>query len=112
MAQDVQQQADELAGQIRAMGDAIVAAWKPLMQATILAMQNFMNQIYGAYVEAGAPYGESQDGMIQWLQEEMAAKHARESAYAIRLREWAVADFGRQIHHPELPPLPVPDPEV
>lgn len=56
---------DELAAAV----SAGLAAVQPAINGVVAAAQGIHDAVHRAYLDAGAPYGDTHEGMMQWLRE-------------------------------------------
>lgn len=76
-----------MAPHIQQQMDQVVTAWRDVIYP----------KIHDAYLADGAPYGDTHEGLMQWVKEMGEMRRHIEAIEAIRTRQWAVADFGRQL---------------
>lgn len=67
-------------------GPVFIEAAKPIVEA-----------VWQAYQSAGSPYGDTQEGLLQWLREENEVARIQAEAKQKRERQWVVEDFRRQL---------------
>lgn len=60
------------------------------------AMQELYNAVHSAYLEAGAPYGDTSDGMQRWVRERGEAERLRAEADQIIARHDLLAELRRK----------------
>ena len=54
---------------IAALGNRMAEVLTPTFQALVPTMQALYGAFWRAYLEAGAPYGETDEGMMRWYKE-------------------------------------------
>lgn len=101
---DIRQAWNDLVKSFATFAQIVLEAFKPVLVG-------MYDAFHAPYLAAGAPYGDTPEGMTRWYREAMAIAAEKERAYQERLRQWCVDDFRRQLQHPELPCLPVPQRE-
>jgi hypothetical protein len=67
--------------------DQVATAWRDVIYP----------KIHESYLADGAPYGDTYEGLLQWVKEMGEIRRHMEAIEAIRPRQWAVADFARQL---------------
>ncbi len=55
----------DLAACFRIFAEQVAHVW----EAIVPVLQGVYDDVYAVYLEAGAPYGENQDGLLRWMQE-------------------------------------------
>lgn len=93
----------EIGAQVyRAMTDFAESLQKALsdfVPVFIEAAKPIVEVVWQTYQSAGSPYGDTQEGLLQWLSEENEAARIQAEAEAEqeRERQWVVEDFRRQL---------------
>ena len=73
-------------------------ALQPQIKAiTTLCQEVIYPAIHNAYLDAGAPYGDTHDGLMRWLHEESEVMRHQQAIENIRERQQVVIDFRRQL---------------
>ena len=86
----------------------IRSAFYTFAQAVSEQMQHFIdvvtpvmgqlyNAMYSKYLEEGAVYGESHEGMMRWMDDLAEIRRHEQSIEEIRQRHWFIADTKRMI---------------
>ncbi len=76
-----------MAPHIQLQMDQVATAWRDVIYP----------KIHDAYLADGAPYGDTHEGLMRWVKEMGEMRRHIEAIEAIRTRQWAVADFARQL---------------
>lgn len=58
----------ELRNAITAFGDAMVKEFSIISERLSLAIQEAHDILWQAYLDAGAPFGETEEGLSRWLE--------------------------------------------
>ena len=66
-------------------------------QVSIVWRERIYPQIHAAYLANGAPYGDTNDGLLRWMRDMGEVRRHLDAIEAIRTRQWAIADFRRQL---------------
>ncbi|MHC4984509.1 MAG: hypothetical protein ACYTF6_15260 [Planctomycetota bacterium] len=72
-------------------------ALRPLYDAVLQVCQIFYDAFWQAYLEAGTPYGENDEGMWRWARECAEAERLRREADDIELYHRQMASFRRML---------------
>jgi chorismate mutase len=59
------------------MAEAFAEVFRPLFAHIAESVKTVYSALYQAYLNAGAPYGETEAGMLVWLQEQVKDQKAR-----------------------------------
>lgn len=78
---------------LKAFWAGIQANLEASMQVTLAFARQVNDALYDEYMAHGAIYGESQEGMLRWLEEVGEYKRLEAEAEQIRLRHQMLADF-------------------
>ena len=79
------------------LAEAMVAHWKEMAEVILPAIEKVMKAVYEDYVEQGAIYGNTTDGMLRWLRElNEADKHLIRAAY-IQQRHQMLREFKEKL---------------
>lgn len=78
-------------------GQAIEENLIPAFQRLIPVMQAVYDTIWRTYREAGAPYGETADGLLRWVREVGEAKRLQFEAERILQYHQVLADFRQRL---------------
>lgn len=68
---------------LRAAADVVeqlVEALRPVIKAVMDAVRRMYDWMRGAYQDAGAPYGDTHDGLARWWQELLEVERLRHQA--------------------------------
>ena len=80
-----------------ALGDALIQAFANLQPAFEsfwrVWREEIIPRVHQAYLDAGAPYGDTSGGMMRWLREEGEIRRLQQQIDHIRQRQQDVADF-------------------
>lgn len=60
---------DDLRKTLSGFMENIASTFQPIAENLSVAFKGIHDAIYLSYLEAGAPYGETDDGMYRWLKE-------------------------------------------
>lgn len=74
-----------------------IAAW---IEEIMPALQSFYDAVYAFYLDTGAPYGDTHEGMLRWIEERGEVARLRMEADRIKQRHQDMADWrelGRRI---------------
>ena len=76
---------------------AIAEAMKPAFEATMKVAQAVNDVIYNAYLEDGAIYGKSHDGMMRWMKERGEIARLRQQAEHLEQHQEMIRDFKQML---------------
>ena len=76
---------------------AIAEALQPVFKDVLTVLQTLNDAVYAAYLEDGAIYGETQDGMLRWLREQDEIARLRMQAERIVQHQEAIRSFKRML---------------
>lgn len=80
-AAPIQETVDAVVVLVRQMGEAL----RPLIDAVVDLGEILLESIYQGYTAAGKPYGDTPEGMMHWVHEQL--EHARRTMDAEDARE-------------------------
>lgn len=83
----------DLGNALHAIGEAVIASLAPSINSLAESMQGVHDLFWKTYIEAGAPYGETEDGMMKWYDEIGEAKRLQYQADRILEHHKMLADF-------------------
>ncbi len=86
-----------LVNNIQSVFDDLGKWFQEQMPAVLGVMEAFRLACYTAYVEDGAIYGPTDDGMMRWLREKSEAAHARTKAEEIEQRQEMIRELKRKL---------------
>lgn len=93
---------------IQRLGRALADGLRPLMDAFMESVGVLGDEFRRRYDVVGAPYGLGDEAMWRWWHDLAEAQRRQQTDLDQRLRVWAVTDFARQLHDPDLPRLSAP----
>jgi len=76
---------------------AIAEAIKPAFEAALKVVQAVSDVVYNAYLEDGAIYGESHEGMMRWMKERGEIARLRQQAERIEQHQEMIRDFKQML---------------
>ncbi len=86
-----------------ALGDALTQAFATIQPGLESFWRVWRDEIvprvHQAYLDAGAPYGDTHDGLMRWLRDESEVLRHQQQIDHIRQRQQMVADFRRALEH-------------
>lgn len=78
-------------------GHQILDILQPVAERFVQMGQEIYDTLYAAYVADGAIYGETQDGMLRWMEERNQIARLRSEADYIEQRQGMIRDFKRMV---------------
>lgn len=90
-----------IAESINRIGEAFqqaAHALQPQIDALVTLYQEVIYpRSHQAYLDAGAPYGDTHDGLMRWLRDESEVLRHQRQIDAIRQRQQMIVDFRRML---------------
>jgi len=88
-----QKQLVEIEKAFSAIGETLVEKMERLLPTA----QRFYDAVYAQYLEEGAIYGESHEGVMRWIEDLAEIDRHRQAIEEIKMRHWIIADTKRMI---------------
>ena len=82
---------------ITTLFDSFASVARQIVDLTVPAMKQFIDALYAKYLEAGAPYGETQAGMLRWMDELAQVRRMEMEIERIISQHQGLAYFRRKL---------------
>jgi len=104
MSEQYANQMQQFSQAANALAAAYVRNLQPLFDAIREAGRAVYKASWQAYLEAGAPYGESHEGMMGWMQECISIARFEAEAEKIKQHHTLLADMRKRLSEPSRQP--------
>ncbi len=91
------EQWDKTVEAARATAEQLCAGFKEVIERIMPAARQLSETLRATYIEAGAPYGDTHEGMMRWMDECNEAAALETRAESIRQHHLLLADMRKQL---------------